>query len=101
MKQIIAVADKLVVELMETSNVTPGGLIIPETAQPQEPQRYGKVLSVGVECDKAIQEGDIVMFHASFGMDIIVDEKLMKVLGNTEVYAILREVEDDGAKGSE
>ena len=95
--KIIAVEDKIVVEMIEKEEKTEGGLIIPESAQGPVPQRYGMVISAGPKTvDNMIVQGDIIMFHERAGMDIIIDRKIMKVLGIGEVYAVIKEEDKNG-----
>lgn len=87
---INAVADKIVVEFLRTTK-TESGLIIPGIAQ--DPQGYGKVLSVGeLIAETKIKVGDVIVFHSRAGMDLILNEKVQKCLKYEEVYGIL---EDD------
>jgi len=86
---INALADKIVVEFLRTTK-TETGLIIPDSAQ--DPQGYGRVLSVGEEV-KNIKEGDVLVFHMRAGMDLILDKKVQKCLKVEEVYGILEDEE--------
>ena len=79
---INALADKIVVEFLRTTK-SEGGLIIPDIAQ--DPQGYGKVLSVGEDV-KIIKEGDILVFHMRAGMDLILDAKVQKCLKAEEEF---------------
>lgn len=89
---IDAIEDKIVVEYLKASK-TKGGLILPEGAQ--EPQGYGKVLSVGEDVNDKIKVDQILVFHARAGMDMIIDDTVQKCLKSEEVYGIL---EDDELK---
>ncbi len=84
---INAIEDKIVVEyLRKTSTST--GLVIPEVAQ--DPQGYGKVLSLGEKIEnKKIKVDDILVFHTRAGMDLIQGRKVLKCLKYEEVYGIL------------
>ena len=85
---IKAIEDKIIVEFLRTTK-TETGLIIPDVAQ--DPQGYGKVLSVGEQV-KNIKVGDTLVFHMRAGMDLILNKKVQKCLKSEEVYGIL---EDD------
>jgi len=87
---IKAVDDKVVVELMKPG-VTKGGLVIPTTNS--EPQAYGKVISVGENVGQGIKLGSILIFHPKAGMDMVMSNKIMKVLKYGEVWGILQEEE--------
>lgn len=69
---------------------TSGGLVIPNVAQ--EPQGFGEVLSVGELIDN-INAGDVLVFHVRAGMDLIMDETILKCLKYEEVYGILDDPE--------
>jgi len=91
--KILAVEDKIVVELLQKSNITKGGIHIPETAQSQEPQLYGKVISTGPKVEQ-IEDGDTIMFHERGGMDVIIDKQIFRVLGSSEIYAIIKDEDE-------
>ncbi len=86
---IKAVADKIIVEYLRMAK-TETGLILPDTGQ--DPQGYGKVLSVGNEVEN-VKEGDILIFHVRAGMDFILDSKVQKCLKSEEVYGIIENEE--------
>lgn len=91
MKELIAVRNKIIVELdITVESKTESGLFIPETAT-GTPQKYGKVISVGQDV-KEVSVGDTIMFLPKMGMDIIVDRKIYKVLCFEDIYGIVREV---------
>jgi len=87
---ILAVKDKLVVEPLKQKDTTAGGIVIPESATPNEPQLRARVISVGNEVTDEIKAGDTIMCHQGAGMDIMIDRIIYKVLGDGEVYATLR-----------
>jgi len=89
MTEIVAVADKVIVEIKPKSNVTDGGIIVPDNAQSILPQNSGEVLSVGPDC-KMITAGDVALFHERGGMDIILGKSVLKVLKYDEVYAVIK-----------
>jgi len=92
---IHAIEDKIVTTLMKRTKSV-GGIILPETSQ--EPQAYGKVISVGDKAaDKGIKEGDIIVSHIRSGMDSVIGNKFIKVLKVDEVYGILTDEETLGA----
>ena len=85
---IKAVMNNIVGIEMQQSNVSAGGIIIPETAQ-REPQLYIKVLSVGPEVtDKNIQEGQIVLAHKHGGQAMMIDLQVYRIFKDTEIFAI-------------
>lgn len=82
---IKAINNKIIVEYLKPSQ-TISGLIIPEGSQ--EPQGYGRVLSVGEEI-KNIRKGIILVFHVRAGMDMILGSKVYKCVNAEEVYGEL------------
>lgn len=89
-EDIKAVLDKIVV--LELKKVkTAGGLIIPDSVQ--EPQKFGTVTSVGEKVEMPVQEGDVVIFHPSGGMAMMVAGKIMRCLMENEIYGIVKNEE--------
>jgi len=92
---IKAIEDKVVVEILRRE-VSAGGIILPEGAQ--DPQTYGKVLSVGPLAEaKGIKEDDILVCHVRGGMDSVIGYKLLKILKLDEIYGLLTDEETLGA----
>jgi co-chaperonin GroES (HSP10) len=88
MKRIQAINDHVVVEeIIKTEDKTDAGIIIPQTVK-MEPQKYGRVLSVGEDVDN-IKYDDIVVFHPSGGQAVIINGIILRILKNDEVYGIL------------
>lgn len=88
---IQAIEDKVIVETLRRE-VSAGGIIMPEGAQ--DPQAYGKVISVGPDAaNKGFKEGDIIVSHVRGGMDSVIGYKLLKVLKIDEIYGILTDEE--------
>ncbi len=79
--------DKIVVEVLKPEGKTKGGIIVPETAE-REPQGYGRVLSFGEDIT-SVKEGDIVLFAKFGGQDVLIDQRVLKVLIYGEIYGVL------------
>ena len=89
--------DRLVVKPLEDEEVTPSGIVLPETAK-EKPQR-GEVLSVGpgardddgkrIEMDVSV--GDKVLFAKYGGTEIKMDGDKLLILRESDVLAILDE----------
>ena len=88
-------ADRLVVEPIETDEVTTGGVLLPETAK-EKPQK-GKVLVVGPgrrdEAGKRIKmevkEGDTVLFAKYAGNEVKAGDKKYLILKESDVLAVV------------
>ena len=90
MKNIKAINDIVVAEeIIKREETTAGGLIVPQTVK-VEPQKYGKVLSIGEKVDN-IKVGDIIVFHQSAGQAVIMEGMIQRVLKKDEIYGILQD----------
>ena len=89
--------DRLVVKPLEDDEVTPSGIVLPETAK-EKPQK-GEVLSVGpgarnddgkrIEMDVSV--GDKVLFAKYGGTEIKMNSDKLLILRESDVLAILDE----------
>ncbi len=90
-------SDRLVVKPLEDEEVTPSGIVLPETAK-EKPQK-GEVLSVGpgardddgkrIEMDVSV--GDKVLFAKYGGTEIKMDGDKLLILRESDILAILDE----------
>ena len=88
-------ADRVLVEPIEDEEITPGGIVLPETAK-EKPQR-GKVLAVGPggrdEDGKLItmevKVGETVLFAKYSGTEIKVEGKKMLISRQSDLLAIV------------
>jgi chaperonin GroES len=89
--------NRVVVEPQEQEEVTPGGIVLPETAK-EKPQK-GTVLAVGPgERDEDgeripldVTEGDVVLYAKYSGTEIKMDGKKLLILRETDLLAIVQE----------
>ena len=87
--------NRVVVEPAEQDEVTPGGIVLPETAK-EKPQK-GTVISAGPgdRNDKGervpmdLKVGDEVLFAKYSGTEIKVDGKKLLILRETDILAIV------------
>ena len=89
--------DRLVVKPLEDEEVTPSGIVLPETAK-EKPQK-GEVLAVGpgardddgkrIEMDVSVS--DKVLFAKYGGTEIKMDGDKLLILRESDVLAILDE----------
>ena len=84
------VNDKIVVEILKEEKITSGGIVVPEIAK-KEPQLTCRVLSVGKDVSEEIKVENLIFCHERSGMDIMVDGKIMKILKDEEVYAVIKD----------
>lgn len=93
--------DRLVVKPLEEEEVTPGGIVLPETAK-EKPQK-GEVLATGpgarddegkrIEMDVSV--GDKVLYAKYGGTEIKVNGDKLLILRESDVLAILLAEESD------
>ena len=89
--------DRLVIKPLEGEEVTPSGIVLPETAK-EKPQK-GEVLSVGPgardEDGKRIamdvKAGDKVLFAKYAGTEIKIDSEKVLILRESDILAIVTE----------
>lgn len=87
--------DRLVVEPIEKEEVTPGGIILPETAK-EKPQE-GKVLAVGPgrrddegnRIPMDVKEGDRVLYAKYAGTEVKLDDKKLLILRESDILALV------------
>jgi chaperonin GroES len=89
-------ADRVIVETLEKEEVTPGGILLPETAK-EKPQE-GKVIAVGPgrwdedgkkRVPLEVAEDDRVIFARYSGTEIKIDEKKYLILSEKDILAVL------------
>lgn len=94
MSKIIPVGDNIVVEAIKEETTSASGIIIPDTASKEKPQR-GKVLAVGPgkltnegkRLDMEVKEGDTVLYSKYGPTEIKVDGKEVLILSASDIYA--------------
>ena len=83
---IKAIGDKIVVQEMKREK-SKGGLIIPDAVQ--EPQSFGRVVSIGDAVEGPIELDQVLVFHNNGGMAMMIEGKFYRVLMEGEVYGIV------------
>jgi chaperonin GroES len=86
---------RVVIEPLEQEEITPGGIVLPETAK-EKPQK-GTVLAIGPgdrdESGKRIAldvtVNDVVLFAKYSGTEIKLDGKKLLILRESDILAIL------------
>ncbi len=93
--KIRPLADRIVVEVIDETEQTSGGIFIPDSAR--EKSQKAKVLAVGTgktlengqKEEMEVKIGDIVLFAKYGGSDIKVNEKEYKILSVRDVLGII------------
>ncbi len=90
----IAVGDNVICKEIADSNVTAGGIVIPESAQAHLPQKNAIVVSVGEKCEAHFRAGDTVVCHTQAGQVMVYDKDVYFVLKEPEIYGIMERADD-------
>ena len=88
-------ADRVVIEPIEQDEVTPGGIILPETAK-EKPQQ-GKIVAAGPgrtdekgkRVDMEVKLGDRVLYAKYSGTEIKQDGKKLLILRESDILAVM------------
>lgn len=90
-------ADKVVIEILQDTEQTAGGIYIPDTAR-EKPQRGivvavgpGKMLESGKREDMSVKVGQTVLFQKYGGTDIKFEDKEYKILSERDILGIFEE----------
>lgn len=90
-------ADRVIVEPLDKEEVTPGGILLPETAK-EKPQE-GRVVSVGPgrwdedgkkRVEMEVAAGDTVIFAKYSGTEIKLDDKKYLILSEKDILAVMQ-----------
>ncbi len=87
--------DRIIVQRLDESEKTKGGIIIPESAK-EKPQR-GKVLAIGKGkvCEDGtvrpldVKSGDVILFGKYAGTEIKIDDEDRLILREDDVLAVV------------
>lgn len=93
--QIDPLNDRVVVVRLDAEEVTPGGLLIPETGK-EKPQQ-GMVIAVGPGTYQNghlvpvnLMVGDKVIFGKYSGTDVVLDNETLLILREEDIFGRLR-----------
>lgn len=90
----IAVGDNVIGREIAENRVTEGGIIMPESATKQLPQKMCEVISVGELVEADIRSGDTIVCHTQAGQAMFYDKQVYLVLKGPEVYGIVNRAPD-------
>lgn len=88
-------ADRLVIKPLEEEEVTPSGIVLPETAKEKPQKGEVKAVGPGARDDKGerippdVKEGDKVWFAKYAGTEIKIDGEKYLILKESDVLAII------------
>jgi len=87
--------DRVVIEPLEQEEITPGGIVLPETAK-EKPQR-GKILAAGPgardeegkRIPMEVKVGDTVLFAKYAGTEVKLDTKKLLIIKEADILGIV------------
>ncbi|MGA2110764.1 MAG: co-chaperone GroES [Anaerolineales bacterium] len=87
--------DRVVIEPLEQEEITPGGIVLPETAK-EKPQR-GKILAAGPgardeegkRIPMEVKVGDTVLFAKYAGTEVKLDSKKLLIIKESDILGIV------------
>jgi chaperonin GroES len=93
--KIRPLADKVLLERVEASSVTAGGIVLPESAK--EKSSRGKVISVGPgklkddgsRSEMQVKKGDIVLFEGWSPKEVKIDSKEYLIVDENSIIAVI------------
>ncbi len=93
--KIRPLADKVLVQRLEASNLTAGGLVLPDSAK-EKPQKgkivsagKGKVLDDGTVRKLQVKKGDVVLFQSYAGTEVKIDNKEYLIMDESSIMAVI------------
>ena len=90
-KKYKAVGDYVILTREEARKRSDGGLILPDSAQNNEPYAFGVIDSVGASHTSEFKAGDSVMYAKHGGFDI---KNSRQLLSRTAIMAVEVEVDE-------
>jgi len=85
--------DRVVIEPMESEEVTEGGIVLPDTAKEKPVQGKivavgpGRLLDNGNRLKPSVKKGDVVIYGRYSGSDVKVEGTEYKVMRESEILA--------------
>lgn len=96
MSRLRPLGDKVVVQIVEASDKTAGGIYLPDSAQkkPQEGKVIavgdGRILDSGDRVKPSVKEGDKVIFSKYGGNEVNLDGEEYTILSEDQIYAVVK-----------
>ncbi len=93
--KVVPLGSNVVVKRLEAEPISPGGIVLPDTAT-ERPQQ-GRVLSVGdgrllkngSRADHQVCEGDRVVFGRYAGAEVVIDGEELLIMSEDEILAVV------------
>lgn len=90
MKKITPLGKNVLVKATEEEKTTESGIVLPETASEERPQK-GEVVEVGdsEEINKKIKKGSTVIFAKFSGTEVELDDEDYLILKSKDILAVV------------
>jgi chaperonin GroES len=94
MDKLRPLQDRVLVKRIETSEVSPGGIVIPTTSQEKPMEGFviacgeGKILEDGTVRKLDVKEGDRILFEKYAGHDIVIDGENYVHMTESEILGV-------------
>lgn len=93
---IVPLGDRVVVQAVEEDDVTPSGIVLPDTAK-EKPQK-GKIIAVGpgkmtdegTRIPLEVKEGDVVLYTKYGPTEIHLNNQEYLILSESDILAIVK-----------
>ena len=87
--------DKIVIKPLDPEEKTPGGIVLPDSAQQRPLQGRvlsvgdGRMLSNGKRVPHQVGEGDRVIYSRYAGTEVVVDDQEVLIMSEDDILAVL------------
>jgi len=95
MSKLRPLADRVIVESVEEDTVTKSGIVLPDTAEKEKPEKGkviavgpGKMLDSGQRAPMSVKVGDVIIFKKYGPDEVKVDGKEILVLEESDIIAV-------------
>ncbi len=93
--KLVPLGENVIVRRLEAKEATPGGILLPDSAQPRPQQGRvlsvgdGRLLSDGTHANHHVTEGDRVLFPKYAGTDVEIDGEELVIMTESEILAVV------------
>lgn len=89
--------DKVIVEPIQEDEKTKGGIVLPDTAEKEKPEKGkviavgpGKLLDSGSRAPMSVKKGDVVLFTKYSPNEIKMGGKEILIISESDILAIIK-----------
>lgn len=89
--------DKVVIKPLQEDEKTKGGIVLPDTAEKEKPEKGeviavgpGKILRSGQRLPMSVKKGDVVLFTKYSPNEVKLNGKEVLIISETDILAIVK-----------